>query len=172
MRQFRLPILFTFILVSVASISAQSRVCVAEIETNDTSISPSATRDALIKFLGNKKGLQREEVPLDTPKATEALAQARDKQCDYLIHTIVSEVHSESGYTATPAGGVSVQNGVNLLTFFVTTNYTLFKVSDAAEQASGSVKASDRGSAQNAVIATTRKIAEKLAGPLKGGAAK
>ena len=129
-------------------------------------------RDALIKFLGKQKGLQAEEVALNTSDAAEAMTQAKDKQCDYLIKTTVSEVHSESGYTTTQAGGISTQSGVNLLTFFVTTSYRMYKVSDGTEQASGSVKASDRGSAQAAVIATTKKIAEKVAGPIKTGAAK
>jgi hypothetical protein len=175
MRQFRVPLLLALILACFGSIFAQSspaRVCVAEIDTREPSVSPTATRDALIKFLGKQKGLQAEEVPLDTSDAAGAMTQAKDKQCDYLIKTTVSEVHSESGYTTTQAGGISTQSGVNMLTFFVTTNYRMYEVSDASEQASGSFKASDRGSAQSAVIATTKKIAERVAGSIKSGTGK
>ena len=175
MRQFVVALFLSFVLAGAVPAFAQTssaRVCVAEVATREPSISPTAVRDALIKFLGKQKGFDAEEVPLDTSDAAEAMTQAKDKKCDYLINATVSEAHSESGYTTTPAGGVSAQNGVNLLTFFVTTNYKLIKLSDGTEQASGSFKASDRGSAQSAVIATTKKIAEKVAGSVKSGAAK
>jgi hypothetical protein len=168
-RQLRVSILFAFLLVCAASAFAQStpaRVCVAAIEARDPSVSPNATRDALIKFLSKQKGLQTEEVALDTSDSAEAMTQARDKKCDYVVDTTVTEVHSDSGYTGGLAGGFNLQN------FFVTVNYKLNKVSDGAEQASGSLKASDRGSAQNAVVATTKKIAEKVAESIKGGAGK
>jgi hypothetical protein len=160
-----MPILLAFMLVCVASAFAQSRVCVAELETREPSISPAAVRDALIKFLGKQKGVQAEEVPIDASDSAAAMTQAKDKKCDYVVNTTVTEVHSDSGYT----GGLA---GVNLQTFFVTVNFKLNKVSDGAEQASGSFKASDRGSAQSAVIATTKKIAEKVAESVKSGAAK
>jgi len=138
---------------------------VAAIETRDPSVSPNATRDALVKFLGKQKGLQAEEVALDTSDSAEAMNQAKGKKCDYVVDTTVTEVHSDSGYT----GGLA---GVNLQTFFVTVTFNLKEVSDGAEQASGSFKASDRGSAQSAVIATTKKIAEKVAESVKSGAGK
>jgi hypothetical protein len=168
-RQLRVPILLTFLLVCAASAFAQlapARVCVAAIETRDPNVSPNATRDALIKFLSKQKGLQAEEVALDTSDSAAAMTQAKDKKCDYVVDTTVTEVHSESGYT----GGIA--EAVNLQTFFVTVNFKLNKVSDGAEQASGSFKASDRGSAQSAVIATTKKIAEKVAESVKSGAGK
>lgn len=169
MRQLRVPILLAFMVVAASFVSAQSsppRICVAAIETRDPSVSPNATRDTLIKFLSKQKGLQAEEVPLDTSDAAAAMTQAKDKKCDYVVDTVVTEVHSESGYTA------GISGSVNLQTFFVTVNYKLNKVSDRAEQASGSFKASDRGSADSAVIATTKKIAEKVAGSVKSGAGK
>jgi hypothetical protein len=167
MRQF-VFLFLAFMLVRAVPAFAQSspaRVCVAEVETREASISPAAVRDALIKFLSKQKGLQAEEVPLDTSDSAAAMTQAKDKKCDYEVDTVVTEVHSEAGYT----GGLA---GLNLQTFFVTTNFKLNKVGDGVEQASGSFKASDRGSAQSAVIATTKKIAEKVGDSVKSGAAK
>ena len=57
-----------------------------------------------------------------------------------------------------------------LQTFFVTVTYRLSKVNDGAEQASGSLKASDRSSPQSAVSATMKKTAEKVAEATKSGA--
>ena len=48
-------------------------------------------------------------------------------------------------------------------------NHKLSKVSDGAKQASGSLKASDRGSPQSAVILTMKKTAEKVAEAIKNG---
>jgi hypothetical protein len=47
-------------------------------------------------------------------------------------------------------------------TFFVTTEYKLAKVSDGSDMSSGSFKASDRGSPQNAVGFTMKKVADKV----------
>jgi hypothetical protein len=166
MRQFVVGLFFVFMLAGALRAFAQTspaRVCVAEVETREPSISPAAVRDALIRFLSKQKGLEAEEVPLDASDSAAVMTQAKDKKCDRVVDTTVTEVHSESGYT----GGYS---GVNLQTFFVTVNYRLSKVSDGAEQASGSLKASDRGSAQSAVIATMKKTAEKVAEAIKNGA--
>ena len=166
MRQFVACLFLALVLAGRVPAFAQTspaRVCVAEVETREPGISPTAVRDALIKFLSKQKGLEAEEVPLEASDSAAAMTQAKDKKCDYVVDTTVTEVHSESGYT----GGYS---GVNLQTFFVTVNYKLSKVSDGAEQASGSFKASDRGSAQSAVIATMKKTAEKVAEAIKNTA--
>ena len=149
--------------VPAFSQTSRARVCVAEAETREPSISPASVRDALIKFLSEQKGLEAEEVPLDASDSAAVMTEAKDKKCDYVVDMMVTEVHSESGYT----GGLS---GVNLQTFFVTVDYKLSKVGDGAEQASGSLKASDRGSAQSAVILTTKKTAEKVTDAMKIGA--
>ena len=165
MRQFVVCLFLAFMLAGRVQAFAQTspaRICVAEVETREPSISPTAVRDALLKFLSKQKGLEAEEVPLDTSDSAAVMTQAKDKKCDYAVDMMVTEVHSESGYTS----GLS---GVNLQTFFVTVNYKLSKVSDGAEQASGSLKASDRGSPQSAVIATMKKTAEKVAEAIKNG---
>jgi hypothetical protein len=167
-RRFGVSLLLPFMLGYAASAFAQSspaRICVAEIETHEPSISPIAVRDPLIKFLTKQKGLQAEEVSLDTSDSATAITVAKEKKCDYVVDTTVTEVHADSGYT----GGLA---GVNLQTFFVTTSFKLSKVNDGALQANGAFKASDRGSAQSAVIATTKKIAEKIAESIKTGTGK
>jgi hypothetical protein len=166
MRQLVVCLVLAFMLAGRVPAFAQTspaRVCIAEVETREPGISPTAVRDALIKFLSKQKGLEAETVPLDTSDSAAVMTQAKDKKCDYVVNMTVTEVHSESGYGA----GYS---GVNLQTFFVTVNYKLSKVGDAAEQASGSFKASDRSSAQSAVIATMKKTAEKVAEAIKNGA--
>ena len=68
MRQFVACLFLAFMLAGRVPAFAQAspaRVCVAEVETREPSISPTAVRDSLIKFLSKQKGLEAEEVPLD-----------------------------------------------------------------------------------------------------------
>jgi len=161
MRQCLFPLLLAFTLLGSAAAQASTpRVCVAKLQTNQGTISPAAGQDSLIKFLSKQKSAQMEEVALDASLPNEAMTQAKDKKCDYVVDTDVTENHADSGYT----GGFA---GVNLQTFYVTVAYKLSKVDDGTEVSSGSFKASDRGSAQNAAIATTKKIAEKVAESVK-----
>ncbi len=139
-----------------------SPVCVGNLQGSGGSISPTAGQNALIKFLGKQKNMQIEAVPIAAVAPEPALAEAKDKKCDYVVTTNLAEIHSDTGYS----GGLA---GVNLQTFYVTVDYKLNQVSDGAEEAKGSFKASDRGSPENAITATMKKIAEKTAEAIKKG---
>ena len=149
-----------FLSSALAQGTPKLQLCVADLQANDVSIATTAVQNALIKFFAKQKYSQLETVPLKASLPNEAMAEAREKKCDYVVTTNVAESHSDSGNT----GGWT---GVNLQTFYVTVAYKLDKVSDGAEQSSASFKASDRGSAQNAVIATMKKIAERVTGSIK-----
>lgn len=155
-----LAVLFVFVLAvsvvfAVAQSSTKTQVCVAALDNNGSTASPTVVRDDLIKFLAKVKNPQAEGVPLNVVAPDLAIKQAKEKNCEYVVTTQVTEEHSDTGYT----GGLA---GVNMQTIYVTVDFKLIKVSDGTEQTKGSVKASDRGSAQNAIIATTKKIAEKV----------
>jgi hypothetical protein len=114
-------------------------------------------RDLLIKALSKEKpdkALSIENVIIEQAVPEEALAAAKQKGCDYVVTTNQSESHTDSSYWG--------QSNVSMPTFFVTTEYKLAKVSDGSDMASGSFKASDRGSAQNAVGFTMKKVADKV----------
>jgi hypothetical protein len=137
--------------------SSSVHLCVAGMQVNGGSGSDATGRDLLIKFLGKEKGdkavsIENEPIPPSVPE--DALAVAKQKGCDYVVTTNQTESSSESSYW-----GAST---VNMQTFFVTTAYKLTKVSDASEVASGSFKASDKGSAQNALMISMKKIADKV----------
>jgi hypothetical protein len=132
-------------------------LCVAGMQLNGGSSSNVAGRDVLIKFLSKEKGdkvLSIENEPISPSVPEDALAVAKQESCDYVVTTNQTENTSESSYWGA--------SGVNMQTFFVTTAYKLTKVSDRSELSSGSVKASDKGSEQNAVTITLKKIADKV----------
>ncbi len=161
----KLAVVFLFalgvsVVVAVAQSGAKTQVCVAKLDNNGSIASPSVVRDDLIKYLDKQKNSQAVGVPLDTSVPSQAVIEAKTKNCEYVVTTNVTEEHADSGYS----GGLA---GVNMQTFYVTVEFKLIKVSDASELNKGSVKASDRGSVQNAIIETTKKIAEKVNQSLK-----
>jgi hypothetical protein len=148
---------------------AQSSVvelCVASLQVAGTNASDAAGRDQLIKFLNKEKpdkALPTEFMAIPQAIPEEALAFAKQKGCQYVVTTNQAEMHSDSSWWG---GGTS---GVNMQTFFVTTTFKLTKVSDGSEVASGSFKASDKGSEQNAVGFTMKKVADKVTEAIKKG---
>jgi hypothetical protein len=138
-------------------------VCVASLDGAGGGASPTASRDALVKLLGKQKNAQLEGVPLNAVGPTEALIEAKEKNCDYVVTTNMVGLQSERGASPAVAGTTPVETQ----TFHVTLDYKLNKVSDGAEASSGSLKTSDPGSAQNGVIAAMRKIADKVADAIK-----
>ena len=83
-----------------------------------------------------------------------------------LVTTNQTESYTENSQM--PMMGTMSQTAMP--TFYVTTRYQLAKVSDGSEVMSGSEKASDRGSEQNAIGFTMHKIADKVTEAIKKAA--
>jgi hypothetical protein len=121
-------------------------------------------RDTLIKWLAKQKKGPVQGVPLDAALPDEAMAEAKQKNCDYVVTTNLIEDHTESGYA--PGAGTTTTSIPN---FFVTVTYKLNRVADGTEIGGGSFKAQDTGSPQNAVGFTLNKVAGKVTAAIKGG---
>lgn len=166
---FRTLVCFALFVLCFASIplladdAAGTHVCVGVLQSAGGSISGTVARDTLIKWLGKQKKGAVQPVPLDAAVPDEALAEAKQKNCEYVVTTNLVEDHTESGYS--PGAGTTTASIPN---FFVTVSYKLTKVSDGTDVSSGSGKAQDTGSPQNAVGFTLNKIAGKVSGALKG----
>jgi hypothetical protein len=144
----------------LAEDTAGTHVCVGVLASAGGR-SGTVARDTLIKSLNKQKKPPLTPVPLESSLPDEALAEAKQKTCEYVVTTNLVEDHTESGY----GPGLS---GVSIPHFFVTTSYKLNKVSDGAEVSTGSLKAQDTGSSQNAVGFTMTKIAAKVDGAING----
>jgi hypothetical protein len=147
----------------LADDAASPHVCVGVLQSAGGSISGTVARDTLIKWLGKQKKGTVQTVPLDASVPDEALVEAKQKNCEYVVTTNLVEDHTESGYS--PGAGTTTSSIPN---FFVTVTYKLNKVADGADVASGSFKAQDTGSPQNAVGFTLNKIAGKVVQAVKG----
>lgn len=148
----------------VAEDTAGTHVCVGVLGSAGGQVSGKVARDNLIKSLNKQKKPPLAPVPLESFLPAEAMAEAKQRACEYVLITDLVEQHTESGYLTAMSGA---QGSVPI--FFVTTSYKLKKVSDGTEVASGSFKAQDTGSAQTAVAFTLSKMAAKVDGAIKGG---
>ncbi len=147
----------------VLAADSGTHVCVGVLGSAGGQISGTVARDTLIKWLDKQKKPPLATVPLDSSAPDEALAEAKQKNCEYVVTTNLVEDHTESGYMPGTGGTTA-----SIPNFFVTTSYKLNKVSDGAELSSGTFKAQDTGSPQNAVGFTLNKIAGKVDGAIKG----
>lgn len=142
--------------------SAGGKLCVSIMQGSGGNTSPTVSRDALVKALEKQKNLKGTTAPLNASVAEELSAEAKQKGCAYLVITNLAEDHTESAY------GPGVLMSTTIPTFFVTVDYKLVKASDGSNLSSGSVKAQDTGSQQNAVNISMNKMASKIGGALKG----
>jgi hypothetical protein len=171
MRCFWLSSLFVPVLLCLTPVFAQSttttQVCVASLENSRGGVSATGTRDALIKVLNKQKNLHLEGVPLNITGPSEALAEAKEKKCEYVVTTNLVGLGSDTEVSRSPGvagvGGGSMQVQV----FHVTVDYKLAKVSDGAEESKGSLEASDRSAAQNATVIAMKQVAEKVADSIR-----
>ena len=159
----RLALLVAMVAVGIFPIlgSAQGpavQLCVATMQMSGSNDTSPEGRDMLIKSLSKEKnkGLSIENVPLPPAPPEEAMVAAKQKGCDYMVATNLTDTHSVNSYSTGRA------NPVNTPTFYATTAYKLSKVSDGSEVSSGSFKASDSISEQSALGVTMKKIADKV----------
>ena len=148
-----------FFCVSSSAQNPAVQLCVAGMQVSGGTTSYTLGRDLLIKALNKEKqdkAASIQSVPIAPAAPEEALAAAKQQPCDYLVTTDKVESHVDSSWWAGPTAGV------NMPVFFVTTAYKLTKVSDGSDMSSGSFKAQDKGSEQNAVAFTMKKIADKV----------
>ncbi len=134
------------------------QLCVATMQMSGSNDTSPEGRDMLIKFLSKEKnkGLAIESVPLPPSSPEQALVAAKQKGCDYMVATNLTDTHSVNSLSTGRA------NPINTPTFYATTAYKLTKVSDGSEVSSGSLKASDSISEQSALGVTMKKIADKV----------
>ena len=166
MRRFTLVMLagVNLLVLPAWSQSSPAQLCVANMQANGLNSPNTFGRDALVKFLGKEKDKSvAQAVPIDAYEPEQALQEAKAKNCAYVVTTNQTESHSDSSNWGT----ASSVNPINNPIFYVTTAFKLTKVSDGADVLSGSTKASDRGSEQNAIGFTMHKIADKCTEAIK-----
>jgi histidyl-tRNA synthetase len=165
MRHFSIAV-FALLCLSAYIATAQSspaQLCVANMQSVNAG-TDTIGRDMLMNFLSKEKNKSvAQDILVDASEPEQALQQAKSKNCDYLLTTRQTENHQENSQMQ--AMGTFGQT--SMPTYYVTTTYKLTRVSDGSDVASGNLKASDRGSEQNALGFTLHKIADKVTETIK-----
>jgi len=162
MRHFPLVVFTAFFFLSIGIAAAQSPplLCVANMESGPGG--GTTAQEQLLKFLDKGKNKSvTQQLPINAAEPAPALEEAKTAHCDYLITTKQTESHQENSLMTGSFGNTSTP------TFFVATAYKLTKISDGSDVLSGTLKASDHGSEQDAVGITMHKIADKVADAIK-----
>jgi hypothetical protein len=134
---------------------------------NANGITPTAGRDRLVKALNKQKKSQVQAVPLEGSGGDQASADARQKNCEFVVFTTVTEAHAESQATQTGTGGSFTNNPE----FHATVEYKLYRLSDATPVATGSARAHEIGSQGEVVGQALDNVAKKVVVDIKSAAA-
>src|SRR5208337_46960 len=128
-------------------------------------ITPAAGRDRLVKALNKQKKAQVQAVPIEASGGDQVSAEAREKNCAFVVFTTVTEAHNEGGETGKPG------QTTNIPQYYTTVEYKLYRVSDATVVASGSAKAQDIGSQGDVVQQALDNVAKKVSVDIKNAPA-
>ncbi len=130
-----------------------------------TGITGAAGRDRLVKALNKQKKSPVQAVPLEASGGDQISAEAREKNCAFVVFTTQTEAHGQSHITGKPGFEANVPS------FHATVEYKLYRLSDATPVASGSVKAEDIGSQGDVVQQALDNVAKKVSADIKNAAA-
>jgi VWFA-related protein len=169
MRVFRLLTLVLLVcawIVCVSSISSVAqetgvvRVGVTLLHSDDKAISAIDFRDRLVKALNRQKAdkkrhLSVEVVALETAPGTEAGTEAKEKKCQFVLTTLLTDLYTSS--VVKPNGS----NTVEVPLFHATVEYQLARASDGVLVAAGSAKAEETTTLPEVVREAMAQVADK-----------
>jgi len=124
-------------------------------------ITGAAGRDRLVKAFNKQKKSPVQAVPLEASSGDQISADARQKNCAFVVLTTVTEAHNEGGATGKPG------QTTNIPEYHTTVEYKLYRVLDATVAASGSAKAQDIGSQGEVVEQALDRVATKVVADIK-----
>jgi hypothetical protein len=99
-------------------------------------------------------------VPIDAT-GDQVTAEARTKNCTFVLFTTVTEAHNEGGASGKPG------QTTNIPEYHTTVEYKLYRVSDATVAATGSAIAQDIGSLGEVLQQALDHVAPKVVADIK-----
>ncbi len=118
-----------------------------------------AGRDRLVKAFSKQKKSSVQAVPLDAT-GDQVSAEARQKDCSFVLFTTLTEAHNEGGASGKPG------QTTNIPEYHTTVEYKLYRVSDSTVAATFAV-AGDIGSLGEVVQQALDKVAPKVVADIK-----
>jgi len=134
------------------------RVGVPLLRSDDKTVSAIEMRDRLVKALNRqkpdkKRRLSLEVVTLETAPGGDAIAEAKAKNCRFVLSTLLTDLHTSSKTAGTDLAEVAV--------FDATVAYRLVRASDGLLIAIGSAKAQETTSLPGVVREAMAQVADK-----------
>jgi hypothetical protein len=120
-----------------------------------------AGRDRLIKAFSKQKKSPVQAVPLEATGGDQVSAEARQKNCVFVLFTTLTEAHDEGGASGKPG------QTTNIPEYHTTVDYKLYRVSDATIAATGSAIAQDIGSMGEVVQQALDHVVPKVIADIK-----
>jgi hypothetical protein len=123
-------------------------------------ISGVAGRDRLVKAFSKQKKSPVQAVPIDAT-GDQVTAEAKAKNCTFVLFTTVTEAHNEGGASGKPGQTTNIPED------HTTVEYKIYRVSDATVAATGSAVAQDIGSLGEVVQQALDHVAPKVVNDIK-----
>ena len=161
MRCFRAnTLLFLLLLCGMRAFSQDSvvRIGVTNLRTGPNTISISDARDRLVKALNQQKPDKKfhfsvEAVALDAEWGPKAVAEAREKRCEFVLSTHLLDLKTSSVLTNNGAEGMDY-----LPSYSASVEYRLLRVADASGFAVGTIDVSDPSSTLAAALQALMRV--------------
>ena len=173
MRRFCLrSLLFLLLLISTAGFSQEKpvvRIGVTPLGNGGDKVSVTTARDHLVKALNHQKvdkqwGVTVQAVALNESAESKALAEARDKNCQFVVTSRLADLHSSE--KSVPGSAFGTIDNVPVIQAKV--SYEMRRVVDGLEYALGSVS-SEESTITEAVMEAHRRLAPEIVAELKKG---
>jgi VWFA-related protein len=163
-------LLLAYFCLACSLLSAQEnrvvRVGVATLQSGPGIVSGAEARDRLVKALNHRKPdknsrFRLEAVALEASSQVRAIAEAREKNCEFVLYTHLTDL--------TTTSSLSTFNDVYLPDFHATVEYELKRVVDGSGFASNSVEVEDSASSHGAIWSALTQVANKASYDIQRG---
>jgi VWFA-related protein len=165
-----LPLFSLLCLPAFTQDTTTVRIGVALLRSGTDKVSVTEARDRLVKALNHqkvdkKRKISIQAVGLEASQGPTALAEAKDKGCEFVLFSHLSDVLTSSKPEVANLQGTI--NEVPVISAKV--GYQLYRVLDSAEYAIGSAKGEDSSSMRDAVMQAVARVATAVDSDLKKG---
>ena len=154
---------------SIAQEPTVVRIGVAMSSAGAKDVRDAEARDRLVKALNQRKvdkklKLSLQAVALEAPPGSKAIAEAQEKNCQFVLYTHLQQV--EASYRFEAANG---SPGDNIAVATATVEYQLRRAIDGVSYSIGIAKSEALLSSRDAILQAVDRIGGKITGDLKNG---
>ena len=139
------------------------RIGIAVLRSGTDKVSVTEARDRLVKGLNQRKPDKKlkvliQSVALDAPQGSQAIAEAREKGCQLVLFSRLTDLLTGTKQEVSNLQGAAVQD-IPVITAKL--EYQLQRVTDGSEYAMGSAAGEDSSSNREAMLQAMGKVAAR-----------